>query len=108
VAAEVDLGGRREPTERVAIARAHEERGFGEVVLGGDRLQRGIVEPAWQRTYRRRIAGEEGAREGIDLVDGELHRPPSKRAQSDERKTSYFRDLAVVESGNLTDVQFAT
>ena len=74
MAAQIDLGGRGEPAEIVAVtvAARHQERGLGKIVLGGDPLHNGVVEPFPERTDRRRIAGEHGIGEGVHLIDRDV------------------------------------
>src|SRR6516162_9685040 len=73
MAAELDLDGRRKPTQQVTIALRHEERGLGEVVLGGDRLHRRIGQPFPKRADRRRVAAKQAAGESIDLIEWDAH-----------------------------------
>ena len=68
MAAEIDLGGRREPAQPVTAALGHEEGGFRQIVLGGDRLHDVVGQPFFERAHGRRIAGERPLGEGVDLV----------------------------------------
>lgn len=67
--AERDLNGGREPANAVPIPVRHEEGRLGEVVLGGDRLQRRVGQEAPENDDSSRIAGEPAVRERIDLID---------------------------------------
>jgi hypothetical protein len=58
VAAERDLGRRREPAELPARALAPQERRFGEVTLGRDRFARCVILPFGERHDGFRVAGE--------------------------------------------------
>ena len=67
MAAQIDLGQRREPAQGVGAVGGHEERGLRQVVLVRDGLQRGIVEPGIQRADGSGIAAEHRIGERIDL-----------------------------------------
>ncbi len=73
MAAEIDLDRGGEPAQGIALALADEESRLGEVVLGGDRLQRRIRQPFLERHDGRRIAGEDAIGEGVDLIDRQAH-----------------------------------
>ena len=73
VTAQIDLGQRREPAERVSAVSRHEKRGLRQVVLVRDGLQRGIVEPGFQGTHGSRIAAEHRIGERIDLEYLQAH-----------------------------------
>lgn len=73
MAAEVDLGGGREPAQMVTRALLDEEGGLAEIVLHGDGLEGRVGQPGFQRTDGGRIAGKDGAGEGIDLIDWDFH-----------------------------------
>ncbi len=47
--------------------------GFGEIVLGGDRLQRLVRQPGVERHHRGLVALERAVGEGIDLDEAEFH-----------------------------------
>src|SRR6516225_648099 len=76
MAAKLDLDGRCEPAQEVAFALRDEERGLGEIVLGGNRLHRRLRQPFGERAHRRRIAAEQSAGEGIDLIERNAHNEP--------------------------------
>ena len=46
----------------------------GMAAVPGD-LEDAVVEPAIERTHRRRVAGEQGVGEGVDLKDRDAHAP---------------------------------
>src|SRR5262249_4213629 len=73
MAAKVDLDGRGEPTQQIILALGYEERGFGKVVLGGYRLHRRLRQPFGERAHRRRIAAEQAAGKGVDLIERNAH-----------------------------------
>jgi hypothetical protein len=73
VAAEIDFRYRGEPAQVIALWRRHEERGFREVVFRGDGLQQDVVEPVRERANGGRVAVEDLAGEGVDLVLVEFH-----------------------------------
>ena len=58
MAAEIDLDTRREPAQRILATLSHQESGFGEIVLRGDRLHGGVRQPSLERADRGRIAAE--------------------------------------------------
>ena len=94
--AQVHLYGGRHPADLVLALAAHEERGLREVVLGRDRLQRRVVQPALERHHGRRVAGEDPARERVDLEESQLHEShPARRAvcvlAGDRAKSSWAR-----------------
>ena len=69
MAAQRDLGERREPAEIETLACGGEEGGLGEVVLGGNGLEDRIIGPCIERAYRGWVAGEDAAGEGVDLIE---------------------------------------
>src|SRR6516164_3883320 len=76
MAAKLDLDGRCEPAQEVAFALRDEERGLGEIVLRGNRLHRRLRQPFGEWAHRRRIAAEQSAGEGIDLIERNAHNEP--------------------------------
>ncbi len=84
VAAQLHFAGGGEPAEVpggcggvvVIVARWHEEGGFGEVVLAGDRLEQLVVGPAGEQTDAGGIAAGDGGGEGAYLVVGDHGLPP--------------------------------
>src|SRR3546814_19381308 len=67
MAAQRDLDPRREPAQVViglAAFVGNQEGGFGEVVLGRDRLQRRVVEPLLERNHRGGISDRKSVVEG--------------------------------------------
>ena len=73
VTAEIDLGQRREPPQRVSAVGRREERGLRQVVLARDGLQRGVVEPQFERADGGGIAAEHRIGERIDLEYPQPH-----------------------------------
>jgi hypothetical protein len=74
VAAEANLVGGSKPAEPEAAVRlGAEEGGFGERHLGGHVLQPGVRSLGGEQADGRRIAGEGGVGESVDLVDGTGH-----------------------------------
>src|SRR5207247_6122401 len=73
VPAQVHLACRREPAKVVPLRGGYEEGGLREVVLRGDRLERGDVEPRLERADGRGVAGEGPIREDIDLEEAKFH-----------------------------------
>ena len=72
MAAQRDLDRRGEPAQLIIGLVAFvgdEEGGFGEVVLGRDRLQCRIVQPFLERNHRGGIARERAVGKGVDLRD---------------------------------------
>src|SRR4029079_1218323 len=72
VAAQFDLAHRSEPAQVViglAVAARHDEGGFAEIILRGDRLHQVVVEPALERHDGCRVAGQRTVGEGIDLEE---------------------------------------
>ena len=70
MAAQVHRAGGREPGELVIrfVIRAGQEEGrLGKIVLAADRLQHGIVRPAFQQHDGGLIARERFVRKGIDV-----------------------------------------
>src|SRR6516162_2713278 len=76
--AQIDLDGRREPAQQIAVSLRHKECGLGEVVLSRDRLHRRPRQPFRQRAYRRRITAESAAGESIDLIERNAHDKPQR------------------------------
>jgi hypothetical protein len=70
VSAEIDFDGGGEPAETVAFRFLDEEGGFGEVVFGGDVLENGIGQPAFEGADGGGVAAEEFGGERVDLVKG--------------------------------------
>ena len=72
MSAQLHLHGRSEPAQVVvgvvALAR-NGEGGLAEIVLGRDRLQQIVVEPAIERHHRGRIAGQRPVGERVDLEE---------------------------------------
>src|SRR5258708_544826 len=74
VAAQIDFDGRGEPAQPVAaVSGRNVERGFGEVIFAGDGLHGRVVQPAVERAYRGRVAGEQTAGESVELINGNAH-----------------------------------
>jgi hypothetical protein len=70
VAAEIDFDGGGEPAEAVAIGFFDEEGGFGEVVFGGDVLEDGIRQPAFEGADGGGVAVEELRGKRVYLIKG--------------------------------------
>src|SRR5580692_1767111 len=73
VAAEVDLDARSEPAEMKFPVFPDVKRGIGKIVFGGDGLKGRIREPLVERANGGGIPSEELAREGVHVVDGNVH-----------------------------------
>ena len=73
MAAQIDLDRRREPAQRIVGALAHEEGGFGEIILRRDRLHGGVGQPFGQRADRGGVAAKQFFGERINLVDRQAH-----------------------------------
>src|SRR5438270_3622087 len=74
VAAELDLGRRREPAQvvvRIVVLARHRKRSLAEVILLGNRLHLRIIEPAFERYDGCWVAGQRPVGERIDLEEGE-------------------------------------
>ncbi len=69
MAAEVHLDFGSKPPKIEVLAAGHDERGFGEVVLPPDGLQRFIGKSLRKDHDRSRIAAEELASESVELKD---------------------------------------
>ncbi len=96
VAAQLDLGCRREPADAVVLAVRHEERRLGQVVLCRDRLHQAIGQPGLERADRRRVALERPLRKSIDLVDVDLHAGTASKCRPDfVTLWTISRDLSV-------------
>ena len=74
VSAEVDLDGRREPSQVESVRGPIEKRGLRQVHLAGDVLHPHRVARLGQHTDRRRVAGEGLGGERIDANDRDRHR----------------------------------
>ena len=91
VAAEVDLGGRREPAqaELERIAGRRQVRRLGDAELGGQRPHAGVVERLVEEADGGRVAAPETLAEGVDPGDRDAHRPhDAKRARASRRTSS--------------------
>ena len=70
---EIDFNFRREPTELILIILFYKECSFSQIIFHSNGLQLFIAEPVFKRTNACGIAGENFAREGIDLVKWNFH-----------------------------------
>src|SRR3954468_7218645 len=86
--AQIDLDARREPAQPVTIAVGDEERGFGEVVLGRDRLHGFGRQPGIERTHRRGIAGKRPIGKRVDLIKRDMHAVTAYSMTSSARSSS--------------------
>ena len=75
---ELDLDRRREPAQQITGPLRDKESRLSEVVLGGDRLHRLVRQPLRKRADRRRVAAEQSARKGVDLVKRNAHDGPRR------------------------------
>jgi len=73
VAAERDLGRRREPPQREAVVPLLEKRGLREVHLACDALHPAFVARRGEQADRRGVARERDVGERVDLGDPEAH-----------------------------------
>ena len=74
VAAEIDLGGRGEPAQPVAVALRYEKGCFRQIVLGRGGLHDRVRQPGVERAHRGGVAGKRLAGdESIDLVKRGAH-----------------------------------
>ncbi len=73
VPAEQHLLRRREPPQPEPVGSGEDERGLGEVHLGGDRLQPEVVELGLEETDRGRVAPEGLGREDVDAEQRRTH-----------------------------------
>lgn len=71
---------RREPTDPIIVAVSHDERGFGEVVLGSDRLHECLGGVLVQEHDCGGIPGEAPPGECINLENSCAHRQARKGA----------------------------
>lgn len=85
MAAELDLDGRRKPTQQVTLALGHEKRRLGEVVFGGDRLHHLVRQPFGERAHGSRIATEQAARERVNLEERYAHESLDKLLPRERR-----------------------
>jgi hypothetical protein len=83
VPAEIDLDAGSEPAEMIIAVFRDIKCGFRKVVLGGDRLERRVGKPVIQRANSGGIASKEFAREGVHLVDGNVHSLVSREGRGD-------------------------
>ncbi len=68
MAAEIDLGNRREPAQPETRSGFNEKCGFGKIIFLGNRLQRIIIEPRIERANRGWVARKKPGGESIDLI----------------------------------------
>ena len=73
MAAQINLGNRGEPPYMVSIFYGDEEGGFREIVLLGNGLKHAFGEPLLQGTDGSRIAAEDTACKGINLIERYFH-----------------------------------
>ena len=73
MAAELDLRGRRKPSQVEGGFAAHEKRRLGQVHFARDVLHPLCIACGRQDTDGGRIAFERAGREGVDLNDGDGH-----------------------------------
>jgi hypothetical protein len=73
VPAKVNLAARREPAQIETLPIANKKSRFGQIILGGNGLERGIRKPCLQRANSGWIATKNAFGKSVNLVDGKLH-----------------------------------